>query len=73
LGELFRFLFFFGGSLVLVSLQAFISSLSYEAGFYKLTVLKVHPPFSGLQYMQQCQVNLHSFFCFHSLIQMNGA
>jgi len=38
--------FFFFWSLGLVSWQAFISSLdSYETGFYKPTVLKVHLPF----------------------------
>ncbi len=44
-GLVWRRKLFFCGSLVLVSWQAFISSLSYEAGFYKPTVLKVHPPF----------------------------
>jgi hypothetical protein len=29
--------------------------LSFEAGFYKPTIL----PFAGLQHMQQCQVNFH--------------
>jgi hypothetical protein len=38
----------------------FISS--YEAGFYKPTVHKLHPPlFAGLQHMQQCQVTFPQF------------
>ena len=31
--------------------------LSYEAGFYKSTL-----PFSGLQHMQQCQINFQPIF-----------
>ncbi len=38
--------------LVLVSWQAFISSFSYEAGFYKPTVLKLHPPL--------CRITAHA-------------
>jgi hypothetical protein len=29
-------------------MKSFMFILSYEAGFYKLTILKVHPPISGI-------------------------
>ena len=57
-------------------LTSFMFILSYEAGFYKPTILKVHPPISGITAhatmpgrLEQSIISL----CFMLLIQMNGA
>ncbi len=55
-------IFFFCESLVLVSWQAFISSLVLKLDFISQPSSKSTLPFAGLQHMQQCQVNFHSIF-----------
>ncbi len=64
-----RFFFFLGGGkdLVLVSWQAFHFILM-KLDFMSQPSSKSTLPFAGLQHMQQC-----CNFCFHALIQMNGA
>jgi hypothetical protein len=58
-------------TLFLVSLN-FI--LSYEVGFYKPTVNKVHPPFCGITIPETMPVGaLHLLFLLHALIQINSA
>ncbi len=52
----------FCGSLVLVSWQAFISSIVMKLDFVSQPSSKSTLPFAGLQHMQQCQVNFHSIF-----------
>jgi len=68
-----RFFFFCGSLVWLADKLHFI--LSYEAGFYKPTVLKFHPPF--LQDYSICNnarlISTYSNFCSRLLIQMNGA
>jgi len=46
---------------------------SYEAVFYKPTTLKVHPPFWRITAYATMPGYLPISFCFHALIQMNGA
>jgi hypothetical protein len=65
--------FFFGWTLVLTS---FMFILSYEVGFYKPTVHKVHPNIGGItahatmpSWLEHSIIN----FCSRLLIQMNGA
>ena len=53
---------FFCGILVLVSWQAFISSIVLKLYFISQLSSKSTLPFAGLQHMQQCQVNFHSIF-----------
>ena len=53
------FFCFFCGSLVLVSWQAFISSLVLKLDFISQPSSKSTLPFAGLQHMQQCQVNFN--------------
>ncbi len=63
-------------TLVLVSWQASCSSLVMKLYFYKPTILKVHPPISGITTHATLSGRLdHSIisFCFMLLIQMNGA
>ncbi len=60
----FFFFFFFCGILVLVSWQAFISSLVMKLDFISQPSSKSTLPFAGLQHMQQCQVNFNSIFNF---------
>ena len=55
-----KFFFFFGGILILVSWQAFISSLVMKLDFISQPSSKSTLPFAGLQHMQQCQVNFHT-------------
>jgi hypothetical protein len=58
------YLIFCGGTLILLIWQTFIFILSYEAGFYKPTSLKVHFP----MLVGTFQLPLLR----HALIQMNG-
>jgi hypothetical protein len=60
--------------LVLVSRQALISSLpSYEAGFYKPTVLKLHPPFCRITAHATVPGYFSTILAFMLLIQINGS
>jgi len=52
--------FFFIGNLVLVSWQAFISSLCMKLDFISLPSSKSTLPFAWLQHMQQCNARLIS-------------
>ncbi len=60
--SLFIISIFFCGNLVLVSWQAFISSLVMKLDFISQPSSKSTLPFAGLKHMQQYHVNFHLIF-----------
>ncbi len=58
--------FFFFWNLVLVSWQAFISSLVMKLDFYKPTVHKLHPPFCRITAHATVPGYFSSIFSFHA-------
>jgi hypothetical protein len=64
---------FYFWNFVLVSSQAFISSFSYEAGFHKPTVLKLHPPLCRITAHATVPGYFSTILAFMLLIQINDA
>jgi hypothetical protein len=72
LENIFFFFFFFGFWSWLAD-KLFISSFSYEAGFYKPTVLKLHPPLCRITAHATVPGYFSTILAFLLLIQINGA